>query len=112
MSRHKEQKESKHKDMKRDKERDRDRDRGHDRSVDRIRSGKDDRISRDSGGYSIGHYSRDDDHWLSRDGRDMRDNRYVEIHMCYTYYINYRKLYIWYINTHRAIFKIQIYLSI
>lgn len=65
--------------MKRDRERDRDRDRGHDRSIDRIR-GKDDRIGRDSG-YGIAHYSgsRDDDHWLSRDGRDMRDNRYIII---------------------------------
>ncbi|XP_014471467.1 PREDICTED: chromodomain-helicase-DNA-binding protein 1 isoform X3 [Dinoponera quadriceps] len=78
-SRHKDQKESKHKDMKRDRERDRERDRGHnDRSIDRIRGGKDDRIGRDSGGYGIGHYSgsREDDHWLSRDGRDMRDNRF------------------------------------
>ncbi|XP_032673674.1 chromodomain-helicase-DNA-binding protein 1 isoform X3 [Odontomachus brunneus] len=79
-SRHKEQKESKHKDMKRDRERDRDRDRGHnDRNIDRIRGGKDERIGRDSGGYSIGHYSgsREDDHWMSRDGgRDMRDNRF------------------------------------
>ncbi|CAK9826197.1 Chromodomain-helicase-DNA-binding protein 1 [Anthophora retusa] len=76
--RHKE-KESKHKDMKRDRERDRDRDRQHnDRSMDRM-SGKDERIRRDSGGYSIGgHYSgsRDDDHWLSRDGRDIRDGRF------------------------------------
>ncbi|XP_070171806.1 chromodomain-helicase-DNA-binding protein 1 isoform X3 [Polyergus mexicanus] len=78
-SRHKEQKESKHKDMKRDRERDRDRDRGHnDRGMDRISGGKDDRIRRDSGGYNMGHYSgsREDDHWLSRDGRDMRDGRY------------------------------------
>lgn len=68
--------------MKRDRERDRDR--GHnDRSIDRIgRGGKDDRIGRESGGYGgIGHYSgsREDDHWLSRDGRDMRDSRYVMI---------------------------------
>ncbi|XP_029664052.1 chromodomain-helicase-DNA-binding protein 1 isoform X2 [Formica exsecta] len=78
-SRHKEQKESKHKDMKRDRERDRDRDRGHnDRGMDRISGGKDDRIRRDSGGYNMGHYSgsREDDHWLSRDGRDMRDGRF------------------------------------
>ncbi|XP_029169357.1 chromodomain-helicase-DNA-binding protein 1 isoform X7 [Nylanderia fulva] len=77
-SRHKEQKESKHKDMKRDRERDRDRDRGHnDRGMDRMSGGKDDRIRRDSG-YNMGHYSggREDDHWLSRDGRDMRDGRY------------------------------------
>lgn len=78
--RHKE-KESKHKDVKRDRERDRDRDRAHsDRSMDRIGSGKDERIRRDSGGYSIsGHYSgsRDDDHWLPRDGRDIRDGRYI-----------------------------------
>ncbi|XP_012220064.1 chromodomain-helicase-DNA-binding protein 1 isoform X2 [Linepithema humile] len=79
VSRHKEQKESKHKDMKRDRERDRDRDRdrdrGHDRGMDRISGGKDDRIRRDGGGYNMGHYSgsREDDHWLSRDGRDMRD---------------------------------------
>ncbi|XP_068971299.1 chromodomain-helicase-DNA-binding protein 1 isoform X1 [Bombus flavifrons] len=76
--RHKE-KESKHKDMKRDRERDRDRDRSHgDRSMDRMSGSKDERIRRDSGGYSItGHYSgsREDDHWLSRDGRDMRDGR-------------------------------------
>ncbi|KAH0948725.1 hypothetical protein HN011_010172 [Eciton burchellii] len=65
-------KESKSKDMKRDKERDRDRDRGHDRNVDRV-SNKDDRVRRDGGGYSFGHYSREDDHWLSRDGRDIRD---------------------------------------
>jgi len=58
--------------MKRDKERDRDRDRGHDRNVDRV-SNKDDRVRRDGGGYSFGHYSREDDHWLSRDGRDIRD---------------------------------------
>lgn len=65
--------------MKRDRERDRDRDRGHnDRGMDRISGGKDDRIRRDSGGYNMGHYSgsREDDHWLSRDGRDMRDGRY------------------------------------
>lgn len=78
--RHKE-KESKHKDMKRDRERDRDRDRVHgDRSMDRMSGSKDERIRRDSGSYSIsGHYSgsREDDHWLSRDGRDMRDGRYV-----------------------------------
>ncbi|XP_076641025.1 chromodomain-helicase-DNA-binding protein 1 isoform X4 [Halictus rubicundus] len=78
--RHKE-KESKHnKDVKRDRERDRDRDRAHgDRSMDRMSGGKDERIRRDSGGYSIsGHYSgsRDDDHWLPRDGRDMRDGRF------------------------------------
>ncbi|XP_068971300.1 chromodomain-helicase-DNA-binding protein 1 isoform X2 [Bombus flavifrons] len=77
--RHKE-KESKHKDMKRDRERDRDRDRSHgDRSMDRMSGSKDERIRRDSGGYSItGHYSgsREDDHWLSRDGRDMRDGRF------------------------------------
>lgn len=89
-SRHKEQKESKHKDMKRDRERDRDRDRHGDRSVDRIRSGKDERLGRDSGGYGIGHYSgsREDDHWLPRDGRDMRD-RYAHfsryIHHCLRY---------------------------
>ncbi|XP_011692493.1 PREDICTED: chromodomain-helicase-DNA-binding protein 1 isoform X2 [Wasmannia auropunctata] len=73
-SRHKEQKESKHKDMKRDRDRDRDRDRGHDR--DRLSISKDDRIRRD--GYNMGHYSgsREDDHWLSRDGRDMRDGRF------------------------------------
>lgn len=66
--------------MKRDRERDRDRDRGHnDRSIDRIRSGKDERMGRDSGGYGIGHYSgsREDDHWPPRDGRDVRDSRYV-----------------------------------
>lgn len=78
--RHKE-KESKHKDMKRDRERDRDRDRPHgDRNMDRMSGSKDERIRRDSGGYSIsGHYSgsREDDHWLSRDGRDMRDGRHV-----------------------------------
>ncbi|XP_076676653.1 chromodomain-helicase-DNA-binding protein 1 isoform X2 [Andrena cerasifolii] len=77
--RHKE-KESKHKDVKRDRERDRERDRAHtDRSMDRMSGGKDERIRRDSGGYSIsGHYSgsRDDDHWLSRDGRDIRDGRF------------------------------------
>ncbi|XP_078049709.1 chromodomain-helicase-DNA-binding protein 1 isoform X3 [Augochlora pura] len=78
--RHKE-KESKHnKDVKRDRDRDRDRDRTHsDRSMDRMSGGKDERIRRDSGGYSIsGHYSgsREDDHWLSRDGRDMRDGRF------------------------------------
>ncbi|RLU23404.1 hypothetical protein DMN91_003608 [Ooceraea biroi] len=76
MPRHKEQKESKHKDMKRDRERDRDRDRGHnDRNLDRISGSKDDRIRRD-GGYNMGHYSgsREDDHWLPRDGRDMRDS--------------------------------------
>ncbi|XP_061927024.1 chromodomain-helicase-DNA-binding protein 1 isoform X1 [Apis cerana] len=77
--RHKE-KESKHKDMKRDRERDRDRDRTHsDRNMDRMSGGKDERIRRDSGGYNMsGHYSgsRDDDHWLSRDGRDMRDGRF------------------------------------
>ncbi|XP_026669503.1 chromodomain-helicase-DNA-binding protein 1 isoform X2 [Ceratina calcarata] len=77
--RHKE-KESKHKDMKRDRDRDRDRDRPHsDRSMDRMSGSKDERIRRDSGGYSIGgHYSgsREDDHWLSRDGRDMRDGRF------------------------------------
>ncbi|OAD56154.1 Chromodomain-helicase-DNA-binding protein 1 [Eufriesea mexicana] len=77
--RHKE-KESKHKDMKRDRERDRDRDRTHsDRSMDRMSGSKDERIRRDSGGYSIsGHYSgsREDDHWLPRDGRDMRDGRF------------------------------------
>ncbi|TGZ51023.1 Chromodomain-helicase-DNA-binding protein 1 [Temnothorax longispinosus] len=75
MSRHKEQKESKHKDMKRDRDRDRDRDRGHDRS-DRLSISKDDRMRRD--GYNMGHYSgsREDDHWLPRDGRDMRDGRY------------------------------------
>ncbi|XP_031835828.1 chromodomain-helicase-DNA-binding protein 1 isoform X4 [Nomia melanderi] len=78
--RHKE-KESKHnKDVKRDRDRDRDRDRAHgDRSMDRMSGGKDERIRRDSGGYSIsGHYSgsREDDHWLSRDGRDMRDGRF------------------------------------
>lgn len=77
--RHKE-KESKHKDMKRERERDRDRDRAHsDRGMDRMSGSKDERIRRDSGGYSIsGHYSgsREDDHWLSRDGRDMRDGRY------------------------------------
>ncbi|XP_012175740.2 chromodomain-helicase-DNA-binding protein 1 isoform X2 [Bombus terrestris] len=77
--RHKE-KESKHKDMKRDRERDRDRDRPHgDRNMDRMSGSKDERIRRDSGGYSIsGHYSgsREDDHWLSRDGRDMRDGRF------------------------------------
>ncbi|XP_050480043.1 chromodomain-helicase-DNA-binding protein 1 isoform X1 [Bombus huntii] len=76
--RHKE-KESKYKDMKRDRERDRDRDRAHgDRSMDRMSGSKDERIRRDSGSYSIsGHYSgsREDDHWLSRDGRDMRDGR-------------------------------------
>lgn len=61
--------------MKRDRDRDRDRDRGHDR-CDRISIGKDDRIRRE--GYNMGHYSgsREDDHWLSRDGRDMRDGRY------------------------------------
>lgn len=59
--------------MKRDRDRDRDRDRGHDRG-DRLSISKDDRIRRD--GY-MGHYSgREDDHWLSRDGRDMRDGRY------------------------------------
>ncbi|XP_054000743.1 chromodomain-helicase-DNA-binding protein 1 isoform X3 [Hylaeus anthracinus] len=77
--RHKE-KESKHKDVKRDRERDRDRDRQHsDRSMERMSGGKDERIRRDSGGYSIsGHYSgsREDDHWLPRDGRDMRDGRF------------------------------------
>ncbi|XP_043508233.1 chromodomain-helicase-DNA-binding protein 1 [Frieseomelitta varia] len=77
--RHKE-KESKHKDMKRERERDRDRDRTHsDRGMDRMSGSKDERIRRDSGGYSIsGHYSgsREDDHWLSRDGRDMRDGRF------------------------------------
>lgn len=75
-SRHKEQKESKHKDMKRDRERERDRDRMHNDRNDRISGGKDDRIRRD-GGY-MGHYSggREDDHWLSRDGRDVRDSRY------------------------------------
>lgn len=66
--------------MKRDRERDRDRDRTHsDRNMDRMSGGKDERIRRDSGGYNMsGHYSgsRDDDHWLSRDGRDMRDGRY------------------------------------
>ncbi|XP_033342117.2 chromodomain-helicase-DNA-binding protein 1 isoform X1 [Megalopta genalis] len=77
---HKE-KESKHnKDVKRDRDRDRDRDRAHsDRTMDRMSGGKDERIRRDSGGYSIsGHYSgsREDDHWLSRDGRDMRDGRF------------------------------------
>ncbi|CAD1468457.1 unnamed protein product, partial [Heterotrigona itama] len=80
--RHKE-KESKHKDMKRDRERDRDRDRTHsDRGMDRMSGNKDERIRRDSGGYSIsGHYSgsREDDHWLSRDGRDMRDGSIVYI---------------------------------
>jgi len=61
-------------DRERDRDRDRDRDRGHDRGMDRISGGKDDRIRRD-GGYNMGHYSgsREDDHWLSRDGRDMRD---------------------------------------
>ncbi|XP_036148623.1 chromodomain-helicase-DNA-binding protein 1 isoform X3 [Monomorium pharaonis] len=74
ISRHKEQKESKHKDMKRDRDRDRDRDRGHDRG-DRLSLSKDDRIRRD--GYNMGHYSgREDDHWLPRDGRDIRDGRY------------------------------------
>lgn len=77
--RHKE-KESKHKDIKRDRERDRDRDRAHsDRNMDRMSGGKDERIRRDSGGYSIGgHYSgsREDDHWVSRDGRDIRDGRF------------------------------------
>ncbi|XP_070517444.1 chromodomain-helicase-DNA-binding protein 1 isoform X3 [Cardiocondyla obscurior] len=75
ISRHKEQKESKHKDMKRDRDRDRDRERGHDRS-DRLSMSKDDRMRRD--GYNMGHYSgsRDDDHWLPRDGRDMRDGRF------------------------------------
>ncbi|XP_012135150.1 chromodomain-helicase-DNA-binding protein 1 isoform X4 [Megachile rotundata] len=77
--RHKE-KESKHKDIKRDRERDRDRDRTHsDRNMDRMSGGKDERIRRDSGGYSIGgHYSgsREDDHWVSRDGRDIRDGRF------------------------------------
>ncbi|XP_076760989.1 chromodomain-helicase-DNA-binding protein 1 isoform X3 [Xylocopa sonorina] len=77
--RHKE-KESKHKDMKRDRDRDRDRDRAHsDRSIDRMSGSKDERIRRDSGSYNIGgHYSgsREDDHWLSRDGRDIRDGRF------------------------------------
>ncbi|XP_024869054.1 serine/threonine-protein kinase fray2-like isoform X2 [Temnothorax curvispinosus] len=61
--------------MKRDRDRDRDRDRGHDRS-DRLSISKDDRMRRD--GYNMGHYSgsREDDHWLPRDGRDMRDGRF------------------------------------
>lgn len=61
--------------MKRDRDRDRDRDRGHDRG-DRLSIGKDERMRRD--GYNMGHYSgsREDDHWLPRDGRDMRDGRY------------------------------------
>lgn len=74
--------------MKRDRERDRDRDRGHnDRSIDRISGSKDDRIRRDGGGYNMGHYSgsREDDHWLSRDGRDMRDSgRYVYTSLHFT----------------------------
>ncbi|KAG7198230.1 hypothetical protein KM043_005637 [Ampulex compressa] len=78
--RHKEQKDSKHKDTKRDRERERDRDRAHsDRSIDRISGGKDERIRRDSGSYNMsGHYSgsREDDHWLPRDGRDIRDGRF------------------------------------
>ncbi|KOX73790.1 Chromodomain-helicase-DNA-binding protein 1 [Melipona quadrifasciata] len=75
--RHKE-KESKHKDMKRDRERDRDRDRAHsDRGMDRMSGSKDERIRRDSGGYSIsGHYSgsREDDHWFGDHKRDRFDS--------------------------------------
>ncbi|XP_066591256.1 chromodomain-helicase-DNA-binding protein 1 isoform X2 [Prorops nasuta] len=83
-SRHKDQKDSKHKEAnKRDRDRDRERDRMHgDRSTDRLSGGKDERIRRDSGGYNMGggHYSgnRDDDHWPPRDGRDMRDGRFVD----------------------------------
>ncbi|XP_015190344.1 PREDICTED: chromodomain-helicase-DNA-binding protein 1 isoform X4 [Polistes dominula] len=83
-SRHKEQKDSKSKDMKRDRERDRDRDRSHnDRGMDRLNCVKDERIRRDSGGYSMGggHYSgnRDEDHWiLPRDTRDIRDGRFTD----------------------------------
>lgn len=78
--RHKESKDSKHKDMKRDRERDRDRERSHgERGIDRLATTKDERVRRDSGGYSIGggHYSgaREDDHWVLRDGRDPRDGR-------------------------------------
>ncbi|KAK0173779.1 hypothetical protein PV328_006926 [Microctonus aethiopoides] len=78
-SRHKEPKDLKHKDVKRDRERDRDRERTHDRSADRLSGPKDERIRRDSGGYGIGgHYSgsRDEDHWLPRDGRDPRESRF------------------------------------
>lgn len=94
--RYKEQKEFKHKDMKRDRERDRDRDRGHDRMLDRVSGSKDERIRRESGMYNMGHYnSRDDDHWLPRDGRDIRDGRdvrdgrYVKIYIYI--YIMYKK---------------------
>ncbi|XP_024942865.1 chromodomain-helicase-DNA-binding protein 1 isoform X3 [Cephus cinctus] len=78
--RQKEPKESKHKDIKRERDRDRDRDRTHsDRGMDRLSGGKDERTRRDSGGYNMtGHYSgsREDDHWMSRDGRDPRDGRF------------------------------------
>lgn len=78
--RHKEPKDSKHKDGKRDRERDRDRERTHDRSMDRLSGTKDERIRRDSGGYGPGgHYSgggRDEDHWMPRDTRDPRENRF------------------------------------
>ena len=49
--------------------------------MDRLSGVKDERIRRDSGGYAIGgHYSgsRDDDHWVPRDVRDPRDNRFAE----------------------------------
>ncbi|XP_011308420.1 chromodomain-helicase-DNA-binding protein 1 isoform X2 [Fopius arisanus] len=79
--RHKELKDPKHKEtVKRDRDRDRDRERNHDRLGNA--PVKDERIRRDSGGYSVGgHYSggRDDDHWpLPRDGRDPREARFGE----------------------------------
>ncbi|XP_012264191.2 chromodomain-helicase-DNA-binding protein 1 isoform X1 [Athalia rosae] len=81
--RHKESKEVKHKEMKRDRDRDRERERSHgDRGLDRLGTAKDERVRRDSGGYSIsgGHYSggREDDHWPAREGRDPREGRFAD----------------------------------
>lgn len=85
--RYKESKDAKHKDAKRgDRDHrsshaDRNRDRSCDdreRTMERTGINKDDRMRRDSGGYTSAHYSgaRDDDHWMPREG-DMRQyNRY------------------------------------